>query len=98
MFRGALPCVDGRLRAGGPALGPWVTMGHGKGATFEESGTRPVIRRAEVRGQLIGEAGRRLIELGFATTEQLAEEPTMDAIDADEASAWVHVAFSWEPD
>ena len=59
---------------------------------------KAVIHRAEVRGQLIGEARRRLIELGFATSEQLAEEPAMDAIDADEASPWVHVTFSWKRD
>lgn len=61
---------------------------------------RAVVEDVGLRRRLVDEARRRLIELGLATAEQLADEPSITASPQpagdDEAPRWVHMTFGWE--
>jgi hypothetical protein len=52
--------------------------------------------------ELVEAARNRLIALGIATPEQLAEHPSMTATpqqdEVDEAPRWAHVTFTWQDD
>jgi hypothetical protein len=62
--------------------------------------TRAVVDDAGLRARLVEEARGRLIELGLATAEQLADEPSITASPQptaeDEAPRWMHLTFGWE--
>jgi hypothetical protein len=57
---------------------------------------KSAIRTRESYRQMVGDARDRLVELGLATIDQLADEPTMFTSDGDDGSSWVHVTFSWQ--
>lgn len=59
---------------------------------------KAAIRHREAHGRLITEARTRLVELGLASDDALAEEPVMVVSDGDHAAHWVNVTFRWEHD